>query len=139
MRFSGIILGLVVMIFYIAVFIPFLLPSLVTMFNDWINNSGDMFNQRLCVVREYITQVPTTVTSTITTTTEIPVVSDVVTISTTTRTTTTTTEIPTTTSVLTTQPECTQQDFRPIIVFLFQLVVYFIIPAGLILYSLLKR
>jgi hypothetical protein len=139
MRFSGIILGVVLLVFYIAVFIPFILPNLMTIFNDWINNSGDMFNQRLCVVREFITSAPTTVTSTITTTTEVPVVSDTSTVSTTTMTTTTTTEIPTTTSVLTTQPECTQQDFRPLVVFLFQLVVYFIVPVSLIIYSFIRK
>jgi len=135
MRFSGIILGVVLLVFYIAVFIPFILPQIMTMFNDWINNSGDMFNQKMCVVREYITNVPTTTTTTetITTTTTDSLNN------TSTTTYTTTREIATTTNVLTTQPECTQQDFRPLIVFLFQLVVYFIIPVGLIIYSFIKR
>jgi len=100
MRFSGIILGLIVLIFYIAVFIPFVLPTLVTMFNDWVNNSGDMFKRDFCVVRHVIN---------------------------------------TTSGQYDTITECSQFDFRPLIVFLFQLTVYFVVPVGLILYSVFKK
>jgi hypothetical protein len=99
-RFSGLILGLIVMIFYIAVFIPFILPHLIQMFNDWVNNSGNMFIQNVCIQRQILNQ----------TSNQVSVIS-----------------------------ECNQQDFRPLIIFLFQLTVYFIIPTGLILYAVFKK
>jgi hypothetical protein len=34
--------------------------------------------------------------------------------------------------------ECSQWDFRPLIVFLFQFIMYFVVPAVMIFYSLLK-
>jgi len=99
-RFSGIILGLIVMIFYIAVFIPFILPSLFTMFNDWVNNSGNMFIQDVCIQRQLLN----------TTTNQVDILT-----------------------------ECSQHDFRPLIIFLFQLVVYFVIPTSLIIYAVFKK
>jgi hypothetical protein len=100
MRFSGILLGLIIMIFYIAIFIPFILPRLVEMFNDWVNNSGDMFIQNVCIQRQILNQ----------TSNRVEVITD-----------------------------CTQNDFRPLIIFLFQLTVYFIIPTALIIYSTLRK
>jgi len=100
MKFSGIILGLIIMIFYIAVFIPFILPQLVMMFNDWVNNSGNMFIQNVCIQRQILNQ---------------------------------------TSNRVETITDCMQNDFRPLIIFLFQLTVYFVIPVALILYSVLKK
>jgi len=100
MRFSGIIYGILLLIFYIAVFIPFILPQLITMFNDWITNSGNMFVQQLCVTRQVLNQ----------TTNQIDLIT-----------------------------ECTTYDFRPIVIFLFQFTVYFVIPVALIIYSFVKK
>ena len=94
MRISNFIIGLIVLILYIAVFIPLILPSLTTMFIDWVNNSGDMFKQNYCVQRQVLN---------------------------------------TTSNTFDTIVECTQYDFRPLIVFLFQLSIYFILPILLIL------
>lgn len=100
MRFSGIIYGILMLIFYIAVFIPFILPHLIVMFNDWINNSGDMFVQRLCATRQVLNQSTNRI--------------DLIT-------------------------ECVTYDFRPIVVFLFEFTVYFVVPIALILYSFTRK
>lgn len=100
MRFSGIIYGILMLIFYIAVFIPFILPVLVSMFNDWVNNSSDMFVQRFCVIRQLLNQSANRVESV---------------------------------------AECSTYDFRPLIIFLFQFTVYFIVPVALVLYSFMRK
>jgi len=100
MRFSGILLGLVILIFYIAVFIPFILPNLIAMFNDWVNNSGDMFVQNVCIQRQILNQ---------------------------------------TSNRVETITDCVQNDFRPLIIFLFQLTIYFIVPVALIIYATLRH
>ena len=56
MRLTGLVYGILALVFYIAVFIPFILPQLIVMFNDWLVNSGDMFTQRLCVTRQLLNQ-----------------------------------------------------------------------------------
>ena len=47
-RISGVIIGLLLLIVYIMIFIPFLLPVLNSMFLDWINNNPDMFSPSWC-------------------------------------------------------------------------------------------
>jgi hypothetical protein len=99
MRVSHYVMGLLVLILYIGVFIPLILPHLNVLFIDWVNNSGDMFKQQYCVQRQILN---------------------------------------TTSNSFDTVVECTQYDFRPIVVFLYQLAVYFILPLMLI-FSLVKR
>ena len=98
MRVSNFIVGLLLIIFYIALFIPLILPALTKLFMDWINNSGEMFIQQYCTQRQVL------VNNTFVTTTE-----------------------------------CTQFDFRPLIVFLYQLTVYFVLPLVLILTAVRRR
>lgn len=100
MRFTGIIYGILMLIFYIGVFIPFILPPLLTMFNDWLNSSGDMFVREYCITRQVLNQSTNRV------------------------------------DVLT---ECSRFDFRPIIVFLFEFTVYFVVPISLVLYAFTRR
>jgi glucan phosphoethanolaminetransferase (alkaline phosphatase superfamily) len=98
MRVTNFIVALILIIFYIALFIPLILPHLNQMFIDWINNSGNMFIQQYCTQRQVL------VNNTFVTTTE-----------------------------------CTQFDFRPLIVFLYQLTVYFVLPLVLILTVIRRR
>lgn len=100
MRFAGIIYGILMLIFYIAVFIPFILPVLLTMFADWVNNSGNMFVQSFCVARQVLNQSTGRI--------------DLVT-------------------------ECSTFDFRPLVIFLFDFTVYFVVPVALVLYSFLRK
>lgn len=99
MRPSSIVVGILLLILYVAVFIPLILPHLVQMFMDWVNNSGSMFIQEYCVLRQVYNS---------------------------------------STNTFDTIRECTQYDFRPLIVFLFQIAVYFGIPIILI-YKVFKR
>jgi hypothetical protein len=99
MRVSNLIVSILALIIYIAVFIPLILPALNSIFIDWVNNSGDMFKQQYCVQRQILN---------------------------------------TTSNTFDTVVECTQYDFRPIVVFLYQLCVYFAIPL-LLLFSIFKR
>ena len=94
-----IIVGILLLILYIAVFIPLILPHLVQMFMDWVNNSGGMFIQEYCVLRQVYNS---------------------------------------STNTFDTIRECTQYDFRPLIVFLFQITVYFAIPL-ILLFRVFKR
>jgi hypothetical protein len=87
----GLIVGLIMLVFYVAVFIPFILPPILSMFIDWVNNSGDMLIQQYCTQRQVLVN-----------------------------------------NTYTTVTECTQFDFRPLIVFLFQLTVYLVAPVYLI-------
>jgi len=94
-----IIVGILLLILYIAVFIPLILPHLVQMFMDWVNNSGGMFIQEYCVLRQVYNS---------------------------------------STNTFDTIRECTQYDFRPLLVFLFQITVYFAIPL-ILLFRVFKR
>jgi len=119
-------MGIVVLILYLAVFIPVILPSIVTLFIDWISNSGEMFVQEYCVIRQHLTTTPVTHTYTTTYTTTLPPPIEKPTV---------TTRVETVTATMTTivtQPECTQYDFRPLLIFLFQLAIYFGIPIILL-------
>jgi hypothetical protein len=87
------IIGVVMLVFYIAVFIPFILPPISKMFVDWINNSGNFLVQQYCYQRQVLN---------------------------------------TTSGQYDTLTECINYDFRPLIVFLFNLTVYFIAPVYLI-------
>jgi len=97
-RVGNFIVALLLIIFYIALFIPLILPYMNKMFIDWVNNSQNMFVQSYCVQRQVL------VNNTFVTTTE-----------------------------------CTQYDFRPLIVFLYQLTVYFALPLTLILTVIRRR
>jgi hypothetical protein len=99
MRVSGVIVSILLLILYIAVFIPLILPAILSMFMDWVSNSGSMFIQEYCVLRQVYNS---------------------------------------TTNSFDTIRECTQYDFRPLIVFLFQLIVYFAIPI-ILLYKAFKK
>jgi hypothetical protein len=99
MRVSNFIVGLILLILYIAVFIPLILPTLNSMFIDWVNNSATMFIQQYCVQRQVLN---------------------------------------TTSNSFDTIVECTQYDFRPIVVFIYQLAVYFALPL-ILLFSVFKR
>jgi hypothetical protein len=90
---KSLVVGVIMLIFYVAVFIPFILPVLSKMFVDWINNSGDFLVQQYCFQRQVLN---------------------------------------TTSGKYDTITECTTYDFRPLIVFLFNLSVYFIAPIILI-------
>ena len=99
MRVSSVIVNILLLILYIAVFVPLILPQLNTLFMDWVNNSGAMFIQEYCVLRQVYNS---------------------------------------STNTFDTIRECTQYDFRPLIVFIFQLTVYFEIPI-LLLFKTFKR
>ena len=113
MRVSNLLVSIFALIIYIAIFIPLILPALNSMFIDWVNNSGDMFIQNYCVMRQQFntTPVETMIDNTTTTTYTTTIIS---------------------------QAECTRYDFRPIVVFLFQLAVYFAIPL-LLLFNIFRR
>jgi len=96
-RVSNFIVALLVLVLYIAVFIPLILPHLTRMFIDWVNNSADMFIQQYCTQRQVLVN-----------------------------------------NTFHTITECTQFDFRPVIVFLYQLAVYFALPL-LLIFSLRRR
>jgi hypothetical protein len=99
MKISRVIVGILVLILYIGVFIPLILPHITILFIDWVNNSGDMFVQQFCVVRQVYNQ---------------------------------------STNQFDSIAECTQYDFRPLIVFVFQLAIYFAIPL-ILLFGVFKR
>jgi len=99
MAVSRVIVNILLLILYIAVFIPLILPHIVNMFIDWVNNSQNMFIQSFCVVRQVYNK---------------------------------------STDSFDTITECTQYDFRPLLVFMFQLAVYFAIPI-LLLFRTFKR
>jgi hypothetical protein len=96
---SGVIVVLVSLILYLAIFIPLILPLVNAMFMDWVNNSGDMFKQEYCVQRQVLN---------------------------------------TTSNTFDTIVECTTYDFRPLVVFIYQLLVYFAIPL-LLIFQLFRR
>jgi len=98
MRVTNFIVALILIIFYIALFIPLILPHLNQMFIDWINNSGNMFIQQYCTQRQVLVN-----------------------------------------NTYNTITECSQFDFRPLIVFLYQLTVYFVLPLVLILTAVRRR
>jgi len=100
MRPSGFIVSLLLVVLYIALFIPLILPALNRIFLDWVNSSEDMFVQNFCVERQVLN---------------------------------------TTTNKFDTIVECTRYDFRPLVVFLYQLVVYFALPLTLILMTVRRR
>jgi hypothetical protein len=91
MAVSRTIISILILILYIAVFIPLILPHIMSMFIDFINNSADMFNIQYCTSRVVY---------------ENNTYNQVV--------------------------ECTQQDLRPFIIFIFQLIVYFAIPLVIV-------
>ena len=99
MRVSNVIVGVIMLILYVALFIPLILPAINRMFIDWVNNSADMFIQQYCVQRQILN---------------------------------------TTSNSFDTVVECTTYDFRPLVVFLFQLCVYFAIPL-LLIFSIFRR
>jgi len=47
-RIGNVIIGLLLLIVYIMVFIPFILPQLNSMFLDWINAKPEMFSPSWC-------------------------------------------------------------------------------------------
>jgi hypothetical protein len=98
MAISRPLLSLIVLVIYIAIFIPIVLPHLMSMFIDFVNNSN-MFNIEYCATR---------------------VIRD---------------ESGNYTQIL----ECTQEDLSPLVIFLFQLVVYFGIPLIIIWRAFSRR
>jgi hypothetical protein len=96
-RVSHFIVSILLLILYIAVFIPLILPQLTQMFIDWVNNSRDMFVQQYCVQRQVLVN-----------------------------------------NTYNTITECTQFDFRPLIIFMYQLAVYFALPL-LLIFSIRRR
>jgi hypothetical protein len=99
LRVSNVIVSLIMLILYIALFIPLVLPHLNSMFIDWVNNSTEMFIQQYCVQRQVLN---------------------------------------TTSNQFDTIIECTQYDFRPLVVFIYQILVYFAIPL-LLIFQLIRR
>jgi hypothetical protein len=97
-RVSNFIVSLLLIILYIALFIPLILPPLTSMFIDWVNNSAEMFIQSYCVQRQVLVN-----------------------------------------NTYSTVTECSQFDFRPLMIFLFQLTVYFALPLTLILTAVRRR
>jgi hypothetical protein len=85
------LINILVLIIYIGIFVPLILPHLLNMFIDFISNS-DMFNIQYCSTRVLQS------------------------------------ENETYTQIV----ECTQEDLRPFVIFIFQMVVYFIIPLVIV-------
>jgi hypothetical protein len=98
MAISRPLLSLIVLVIYIAIFIPIVLPHLMSMFIDFVNNSN-MFNIEYCATRIVKNE----------------------------------------TGDYTQIVECTQQDLSPLVIFLFQLVVYFGIPLIIIWRAFSRR
>jgi hypothetical protein len=90
------LVNILILILYIAVFVPLILPHLISMFVDFVSNS-DMFVVEFCATR--VIQNGTELTQVV---------------------------------------ECTQQDMRPFIIFIFQMIVYFVIPL-VIIYRSFRR
>jgi hypothetical protein len=86
------LVNIIVLLIYIAIFIPLILPHLLNMFIDFVNNS-DMFNIQYCSTRVLQSENETSYIQLV---------------------------------------ECTQEDLRPFIIFIFQLVVYFLIPLVIV-------
>jgi hypothetical protein len=85
------LINILVLIIYIGIFIPLILPHLLNMFVDFVNSS-EFFNIQYCSTR--ILQSENGTYTQIT--------------------------------------ECTQEDLRPLVIFIFQMVVYFIIPLVIV-------
>jgi hypothetical protein len=98
MALSRPILSLIILVLYIGIFIPLVLPVLLSMFIDFVNNSN-MFNIEYCATRIVKNE----------------------------------------TGDYTQIVECTQQDLSPLVIFLFQLVVYFGIPLIIIWRAFSRR
>jgi hypothetical protein len=98
MAISRPLLSLIVLVIYIAIFIPIVLPHLMSMFIDFVNNSN-MFNIEYCATRIVKNE----------------------------------------TGDYTQIVECTQQDLSPLVIFLFQLIVYFGIPLVIIWRAFSRR
>jgi hypothetical protein len=49
---SRVLIGILLLIIYIMIFIPYILPSINGMFMDWINNNPTMFQQQWCSIHE---------------------------------------------------------------------------------------
>jgi hypothetical protein len=97
-RVGNFIVALLLIILYMALFIPLILPYLTRMFIDWVNNSADMFIQQYCVQRQVLVN-----------------------------------------NTYSTVTECSEFDFRPLVVFFYQLTVYFALPLTLILMAIRRR
>jgi len=91
MAISRPLINILVLIIYIGIFVPLILPHLLNMLIDFVSNS-DMFNIQYCSTRVLQN------------------------------------EDGTYTQIV----ECTQEDLRPFIIFIFQLTVYFIIPLVIV-------
>jgi hypothetical protein len=98
MALSRPILSLIILVLYIGIFIPLVLPVLLSMFIDFVNNSN-MFNIEYCATRIVKNE----------------------------------------TGDYTQIVECTQEDLSPLVIFLFQLVVYFGIPLIIIWRAFSRR
>jgi hypothetical protein len=85
------LINILVLIIYIGIFVPLILPHLLNMFIDFISNS-DMFNIQYCSTRVLQSE----------------------------------------NGNYTQIVECTQEDLRPFVIFIFQMVVYFIIPLVIV-------
>jgi len=85
------LVNIIVLLIYIAIFVPLILPHLLNMFIDFVNSSN-MFNIQYCSTRVLQS------------------------------------EDGTYTQIV----ECTQEDLRPFVIFVFQLVVYFLIPLVIV-------
>jgi hypothetical protein len=85
------LINILVLVIYIGIFVPLILPHLLNMFIDFISNS-DMFNIQYCSTRVLQSE----------------------------------------SGNYTQIVECTQEDLRPFVIFIFQMVVYFIIPLVIV-------
>ena len=52
----GAIIGVLLIILYVFIFIPYVIPAINSMFLDWINNNGSMFQQQWCTVHYVFNQ-----------------------------------------------------------------------------------
>jgi len=93
----GAIIGVLLLVLYVFIFIPFIIPSLNSMFLDWINSNPSMFQQQWCTTHYVFNQ---------------------------------------TTNQFENYTDCQSMDFRPMILFIWQFVMYFAIPVAMILISL---
>lgn len=56
----GVVIGLLLVILYVFIFIPYVIPALNSMFIDWINGNANMFTQNYCTIHYVFNQTTNT-------------------------------------------------------------------------------
>jgi hypothetical protein len=95
-RISGVIVGLLLLIVYIMIFIPFILPTINSLFMDWVNSNPSMFTHEWCTIHYVLNQ---------------------------------------STNTFYNYTDCSAMDLRPTLIFVWQMIMYFILPITLALIS----